>query len=251
MISKCVNCKVNRGLYGYKNEPEIIYCNKCKKSDMKNIRAKKCIKCNDKMPSFGYNTPERKITHCGTCKEIGMEELKKRKCLECKKIPSYNYTNETKALYCFDHKLEGMINILAPRCLGCNEKVPTYGLNGKKTHCNDCKTYEMRDGHKMCEKCNKIRANFGNPEEYIKRFCKGCAPEGFKDLSNYKCEICMDKRACFGLENDKKPRFCKTCMPDGASDIVHPVCKTELCGIRILDKYDGYRDWETDRKSVV
>jgi hypothetical protein len=235
----CNNCKKTNSLYGYENEPEIVYCNKCKKSDMKDIRSKKCNKCNKVFPSYGFEN-DTIPTRCFGCKELEMINIKKSKCLECKKNALYNIKGETKALYCIDHKLEEMVNVLTPRCLVCCEKVPTYGLNGKKTHCKDCKTDEMSDTHKMCEKCNKIRANFGDPEEYIKRFCKGCAPEGFKDLSNYKCEICMDKRASFGLENDKKPRFCKTCMPNGASDIVHPLCKTELCGTRVLNKYDGY-----------
>ena len=31
----------------------------------------------------------------------------------CKKRPTYNIEGETKALYCKDHKLEGMINVVS------------------------------------------------------------------------------------------------------------------------------------------
>jgi len=36
-----------------------------------------------------------------------------KKCLEdgCSKIPSYNYANETKGIYCATHKEENMVNI--------------------------------------------------------------------------------------------------------------------------------------------
>ena len=249
----CDNCKKLNKLYNYYENIDIILCNECEKINIKDIKdiknkllsdnskvdTRKCLKCN-KNPSYNFEG-ETKRLYCNEHKLNGMINLRKSKCLECNKFSSYNYEGEKKGIYCFDHKLEGMINVKAPKCEKCN-KIPTFGLSKDSiTHCIEHKTEEMSDfKHKMCEKCNKIRANFGDPEEYIKRFCKACAPEGFKDLSNYKCEICMDKRACFGLENDKKPRFCKTCMPDGASDIVHPLCKTELCGTRVLDKYEGY-----------
>ena len=37
-------------------------------------------------------------------------------CIEenCKKIPNYNYENETKGLYCATHKKEYMINVISP-----------------------------------------------------------------------------------------------------------------------------------------
>ncbi len=41
----------------------------------------------------------------GKCKQEG-----------CNTQPVYNFKNETRGLYCFKHKIEGMIDIKSPRC---------------------------------------------------------------------------------------------------------------------------------------
>ena len=38
----------------------------------------------------------------------------------CKKQPHYNHPNEKQGLYCNDHKLEGMVNVIHKRCISCN-----------------------------------------------------------------------------------------------------------------------------------
>lgn len=39
-----------------------------------------------------------------------------RQCLECKKIPNFNIEGETKGLYCFQHKKEGMVDVKHTMC---------------------------------------------------------------------------------------------------------------------------------------
>ena len=43
-----------------------------------------------------------------------------RKCIEkgCNKYPTFNIEGETKALYCLEHKLEGMVNVRNNKCVG-------------------------------------------------------------------------------------------------------------------------------------
>jgi hypothetical protein len=50
---------------------------------------------------------------------------------ECKVRANYNYRNETKAIYCTSHKLDGMMNINHSTCNEC-DKIPTYNFKGQK-----------------------------------------------------------------------------------------------------------------------
>ena len=43
---------------------------------------------------------------------------------DCTKRPSFNIESETKALYCFEHKKEGMIDVTRKTCIykGCKTR---------------------------------------------------------------------------------------------------------------------------------
>jgi hypothetical protein len=64
-------------------------------------------------------------------------------CKTCGKHASFNYENETIAIYCSSCKLENMINIKRKRCLEDNCIVtPTFGYKNKsaqycKEHCKN------------------------------------------------------------------------------------------------------------------
>ena len=64
------------------------------------------------------------------------------------KGPSYNVVGETKGLYCNDHKLPDMINVVSKCCLesGCM-KIPNFNVAGetKGLYCNDHKLPDMID----------------------------------------------------------------------------------------------------------
>ena len=51
----------------------------------------------------------------------------------CKTRPIYNNEGETKALYCSEHKKDGMVNVKNMTCIheGC-KKQPTYNNEGEK-----------------------------------------------------------------------------------------------------------------------
>ena len=50
----------------------------------------------------------------------------------CNKQPSFNYLNETKALYCKEHKKDNMVDIKSKRCNGpnCNTR-PTFNYSNE------------------------------------------------------------------------------------------------------------------------
>jgi hypothetical protein len=67
-------------------------------------------------------------------------------CIEegCKKISTYNFFGE-KAIYCFTHKLNDMIDVKHKKCIyeGCMKR-PSFGIKGEKaTHCAEHKLAKM------------------------------------------------------------------------------------------------------------
>jgi len=82
-----------------------------------------------------YNTAGvTKALYCSNHKLEGMVDVKNKTCIhpECKVIPVYNTAGETKALYCSNHKLEGMVNVKDKPCIheGC-KVIPSYNTVGE------------------------------------------------------------------------------------------------------------------------
>ena len=52
--------------------------------------------------------------------------------LDCNTSPSHNYKNETKRLYCKEHKLDGMVDVKSKKCLepDCNTR-PVYNYKNE------------------------------------------------------------------------------------------------------------------------
>jgi len=65
-----------------------------------------------------YNVEGQKALYCGQHKREGMVDVKNKTCCEegCKKHPIYNVEGETKRLYCNEHKKEGMVNVISKSC---------------------------------------------------------------------------------------------------------------------------------------
>ena len=65
---------------------------------------------------------------------LKIEQIKGNKCLNqnCKKRPYFNYEGETKGLFCYEHKSEGMIDVIHERCSfnGCSKR-PVFNYEGK------------------------------------------------------------------------------------------------------------------------
>jgi len=76
--------------------------------------------------------------------EVKIKKKSRRKCQHenCKKIPCFNYEGESKAIYCSEHKLENMIDIVSKKCIECND----VRVNPKyKNHCLRCFIYKFPD----------------------------------------------------------------------------------------------------------
>jgi hypothetical protein len=104
--------------------------------------------------------------------------------------PHYNYSNEKTAIYCFEHKLENMVNIVSKSCIfeGCNIR-PSYNYDGetKRLYCKTHKLDNMIDiASKRCksEYCNTLAL-----KPKYRGYCQYCFINTFPDepvSRNYK-----------------------------------------------------------------
>ena len=77
-----------------------------------------CIYPDCKVRPIFNKEGETKALYCSQHKLEGMVDVKNKTCIhpDCKVIPIYNKEGETKALYCSQHKLEGMVDVKHETC---------------------------------------------------------------------------------------------------------------------------------------
>jgi hypothetical protein len=127
------------------------------------------------------------------------------KCLidGCNKRATYNFEDETKAIYCVTHKDDGMIDVCSKRCeyQGCLRQ-PAF--------------------------------NF--PNESIPRFCTTHKEVGMKLIKNKLCEYKeCDKQANHNFPEEKEPLYCGLHKEDRMIDILGNRCEVDNC-----NKFTGY-----------
>ena len=122
----------------------------------------------------------------------------------CKIIPSFNKEGETKALYCSEHKKDGMVDVKSKTCLEC-KKHPLFNKEGetKALYCNAHKKDEM------------------------------------VDVKNKTCLECK-KQPAFNKEGETKALYCSAHKKEGMVDVKNKTCKSDWCSTRVKEKYDGY-----------
>ena len=122
----------------------------------------------------------------------------------CKIIPSFNKEGETKALYCSEHKKDGMVYVKSKTCLEC-KKHPLFNKEGetKALYCNAHKKDEM------------------------------------VDVKNKTCLECK-KQPAFNKEGETKALYCSAHKKEGMVDVKNKTCKSDWCSTRVKEKYDGY-----------
>lgn len=124
---------------------------------------------------------------------------------DCKTLPSYNYPDESKAITCSKHRIEGMINVFKKKCIfnGCNTE-PKFNNPSeiKGLFCSKHKELNMVNVvSKKCfdQNCNKppLYKDITNTSLVA---CKSHATENM--VSKYKKYTCIQ-------ENCKKNAFYK------------------------------------------
>ena len=136
-----------------------------------------------------------------------------KKCIECNKRPSFNVKGETKPLYCFDHKLVDMINVINKTCIydGCSTR-PSYNLAGEKRgiYCVTHKLVDMIDViHKSCiyDGCSTQPSyNFAGEKLGIY-----CVTHRLVDMINVKSKSCKSEWCPIIVKNKKYDGYCLFC----------------------------------------
>ena len=156
----------------------------------------------------------------------------------CKITPNFNVKGQTKALYCFTHKKEGMVNVKSKTCLheGCKIR-PVFNVEGqtKALYCFTHKKEGMVDvKHETClhEGC-KIRPTFNIEGETKGLYCSTHKKEG---MVNVKDKTCLHE-GCkiipnFNIEGEIKALYCSTHKKEGMVDVKSITCLHEGCKIR-------------------
>jgi hypothetical protein len=260
-FTKCELCntKATFGFIGGKTR-------RCKThiiSGMVDVHSKKCEKCN-KQPSYGYigekarmcfthkltNMIDLKHKHCELCDKRPMYSENKnlpprfccahknhipnlvfigKTCLKCTKIPSFGIP-KGKAIYCYDHKDDNMVDLSHKECEKCNSKSAIYdNISGRGRFCKKHKEPDMINvKSKTCAKCNSV-----SPCWDIKggtgKFCKKHKEPGMIDVKNKYCNKC-NKRATYNFIGNTA-KFCKKHIEIGMVDVSNKLC-TE-CNTRV------------------
>ena len=150
---------------------------------MMHIKAKKCVGCKKKQPTFNYEG--KKPEYCGDCKNPNMINVKdtacnghhcKKKLLKNRKRASYYIDNDEKLLFCNacanyevnnDSTRVHIINrekcVYIENGIRC-KKLSFYGdIDKKKSHCGEHrKINQVRRPNYMCYNCKKKPALWGN-----------------------------------------------------------------------------------------
>jgi EsV-1-7 cysteine-rich motif len=146
--------------------------------------------------------------------------------VDCTKHCSYNVAGAG-AQWCKVHKAEGMINVVARRCV-CGKSQPAFGFPGDEfaTRCASCKDEGMIDIKNRICVCKNAQPSFGFPGDKRATCCASCKTEGMINIVSRRC-VCGNAIPCFGFPDDDRATFCASCKTEGTIDIVSRRC---VCG---------------------
>ena len=144
---------------------------------------------------------QTKALFCSEHKSEGMVNVISKTCIhpDCKKQPVYNIEGETNGLYCSSHKLEGMVNVKSKTCIHPDcKKQPVYNIEGE-TNGLYCSSHKL---------------------------------EG---MVNVKSKTCIHpdckKQPAYNIEGETNALYCASHKLEGMVNVksktcIHPDCKT-------------------------
>ena len=152
-------------------------------------------------PAFN-DVGEKKPLYCFGHKLDGMVDVKNKTCIhpECKKQPTFNTEGEKTAVYCFTHKLDGMVDVKNKTCIHPDcKKQPAFNIAGQKTAL----------------------------------YCSLHKTDGMVDVKSKTC-IHLDclVRPAFNREGEKTALYCSLHKTNGMINVIsktciHPDCKKQ------------------------
>lgn len=222
---KCSYWKCNLiPTFGLENTKIPILCEKHKTDDLVDLTLGQCQYRGCKRKAvFGLGD---KNTFCGIHKSDLMIRYNSCHFIGCTISPSYNFEGLSKPIYCLDHKMCGMINVVSKICEADNCKTHAgFGLLFKpKTRCKKHSTSNMfAENRPTCKQCKEpayyaikginyptLCENHATKEHInlIEKPCKKCGLElMLGDLGI--CNYCLDyeQKIHHKKENDLKKFF--------------------------------------------
>ena len=200
------NCHV-RATYNYKGQKKGIRCKTHILDNMVDVKHQCCIEDNC-IVRASYGIKDKNPEYCSIHKKKDMINLIKKECEEsnCTNTPNFNYEGETIGKYCASHKKDNMIDVRHDKCsyTGCNLQPGYIDNSTKKKYCSNHKTPSSNSLTKHC-------------------IAKGCTTI-----------------PTFGKIGTNTALRCAKHKEEDDTDIKHKFCKTELCGVRAIEKYDNY-----------
>eukprot|EP00122_Pirum_gemmata_P014548 Pgem_evm1s13564 len=110
----CFNSCGSTASFNFPNEIVSLYCYKCKKEGMIDVKHRKCAGGCGSRASYNY-AGETSALFCSKCKVDIMINVSVKLCRgNCGRVPSFNHEGETKGLYCSKCKRDDMINVRCP-----------------------------------------------------------------------------------------------------------------------------------------
>lgn len=244
MVTKC-HCN-KTACFNIPGSKKGAFCKTHKTDDMVNVIDKLCLESGCEFrASFGF--PAKKPEYCSTHQKEGMFNLKSCVCKflyadgkKCYNSPIYNTEGEKKGIYCLEHKLDGMINVIGVRCEeeGCKTGAQ-FNYDGE-TVGRFCAKHRF-DGmidikHRRCEKdgCN-ILPSYKFDTDSSCRFCAFHKLDGMIDGKHKRCaEKGCTLSPSFNYEDETVPLFCSEHKLDDMIDVKHARCSEANCYRRPL-----------------
>jgi hypothetical protein len=156
-----------------------------------------------------FNIEGEKALFCFSHKSEGMVNVKHKKCIhpDCKKQPVFNIEGEFNALYCASHKLEGMVDVKHKKCIHPNCKIiPAFNLKGES---------------------NAL-------------YCSSHKLEGMVDVKHKTCIHPDCKiRPNYNIEGESNALYCSSHKLEGMVDVINKTCIHPDCKIRPVFNIEG------------
>jgi hypothetical protein len=152
----------------------------------------------------------------------------------CKTTPSFNFEGKPKAEYCFEHKKEGMVNVISKTCIepGCKKR-PTFNTEGKNAeYCSKHKKEGMINVvSKTCMepecKTQPIYNTEGKTEGIY------CFEHKTLGMINVKNKMCMEPECktipIYNTEGKTEGIYCSKHKTLGMINVVSKTCMEPEC----------------------
>jgi hypothetical protein len=155
----------------------------------------------------------------------------------CKTNPYFNFENETKAIFCYQHKIKTMENIISKRCSfkGCNLR-PYYNYENEQKVLY-CKNHKLQDmvyiKSKQSKKCEfsdcKSNPYFNFENETKAIFCSQHKEKNMVNIKDKKCRFPDCKTIpTFNFENEKAI-FCLNHKSENMINVKSKRCEFSDC----------------------